>query len=155
MCFTIYFYSSCFYPSISKYIMKQAKNENIPRWFIDLLYLVSFSLDNDIVIEIDSFLLPWCRMWSLSSLSEGKCLRQCEHWYVWLVLSFCRVRWSTSFVLLEKRDPHCGHATTFSCVWLRRCSRSLYLDLNDCALQSEEKNNHMIRSWGLMCGNRI
>ncbi len=37
----------------------------------------------------------------------------------------CLLMWSTNLVKLEKSPPHVGQATIFSCVWLRKCSRSL------------------------------
>lgn len=40
-------------------------------------------------------------------------------------MAFCRMMWSKNLVLFAYIPPQPGHATTFSCVWLRRCSRSL------------------------------
>lgn len=40
-------------------------------------------------------------------------------------MSFWRMMWSNSLVLLAYIPPQPGQATTFSWVWLRRCSRSL------------------------------
>lgn len=40
-------------------------------------------------------------------------------------MALCRIMWSKNFVLLAYIPPQPGHATTFSWVWLRRCSRSL------------------------------
>lgn len=40
-------------------------------------------------------------------------------------MAFWRIMWSKNLVLLAYIPPQPGQATTFSCVWLRRCSRSL------------------------------
>lgn len=48
-----------------------------------------------------------------------------------------RRMWSKNLVLLANIPPQVGQATTFSCVWLRRCSRSLQRPLK-LQLQSGE-----------------
>ena len=57
---------------------------------------------------------------------EGLTVRGDSEQYSQLLCA-CRRMWSVSLVWLQKRPPQVGHATCFSCVWLRRCSFSLCL----------------------------
>ena len=55
-----------------------------------------------------------------------------------------RLMWSKNFVLLAYMAPQPGHATTFSWVWLRRCSRSLGRPL---ALASHSSKNYKNKNY--------
>ncbi len=57
-------------------------------------------------------------------------------------MEVCRRMWSKNFVLLANIPPQVGHATSFSCVWLRMCSRNLNLPLKE-ASQSRNKKEKL------------
>ena len=60
-------------------------------------------------------------------------------WHFFLPsMALCRMMWSNNLVLLAYIPPQPGHATTFSWVWLRRCSRILGRPFA-VASQSEER----------------
>lgn len=52
--------------------------------------------------------------------------------------------WSKNLVLLANIPPQVGQATTFSCVWLRRCSRSLQRPLK-VQSQSEQEQQDAVK----------
>lgn len=64
----------------------------------------------------------------------GRALRSSAVW---------RRMWSKNLVLLANIPPQVGQATTFSCVWLRKCSRSLQRPLK-VQSQSEEKQESAV-----------
>ena len=71
------------------------------------------------------YLLMCVWMWARSRRFVLKAFEQ--YWQMWSlpVLVSCLWRWSTSFVLEAKRQPHVGQATALRWVWTWVCSSNL------------------------------